>query len=170
MLNTWVALLVRCSQTVVFSYLVRSTLAGSSFTQICGSVRFAFSTLTLLVGRQEEHLACRKLSDEVLACLPVWSEVHMICIYSNWCHCRPIVSCFIKIQNGLTFLVPAYPGCPGKRPLNGCLSVCFCQITALQLCVTVSFNNQISQPFFLWTGVSSFPPAVPEEHLWRWVA
>jgi len=24
-------------------------------------------------------------------------------------------SCFIKIQNGLTFLVPAYPGCPGKR-------------------------------------------------------
>ena len=22
----------------------------------------------------------------------------------------------------LTFLVPAYPGCPGKRPLNGCSS------------------------------------------------
>jgi len=24
------------------------------------------------------------------------------------------VSCFIKVQNGSAFLVPAYPGCPGK--------------------------------------------------------
>jgi len=47
----------------------------------------------------------------------------MISIWFHWCHCHPIVSCFIKIQNGFTFLVPAYPGCPGKRPLNGCLSV-----------------------------------------------
>jgi len=28
-----------------------------------------------------------------------------------------LICCFIKIQNG--FLVPAYLGCPGKRPLNG---------------------------------------------------
>jgi len=28
---------------------------------------FAFSALTLLVGCQEEHSACKKLSDEVLA-------------------------------------------------------------------------------------------------------
>jgi len=31
----------------------------------------AFSALTLLVGRQEEHPACKKLSDEVLAWLSV---------------------------------------------------------------------------------------------------
>jgi len=30
------------------------------------SVTAAFSALTLLVGRQEEHLACKKLSDEML--------------------------------------------------------------------------------------------------------
>jgi len=30
-----------------------------------------FSALTLLVGHQEEHLACKKLSDEVLAWLSV---------------------------------------------------------------------------------------------------
>jgi len=36
--------------------------------------------LTLLVGRQEEHLACKKMSDEVLAWLSAWSEVQMICI------------------------------------------------------------------------------------------
>jgi len=40
----------------------------------------AFSALTLLVGRQEEQPACKNLSDEVLAWLPVWSEVQMICI------------------------------------------------------------------------------------------
>jgi len=35
----------------------------------------AFSALTLLVGQQEGHLACKKLSGEVLAWLSVWSEV-----------------------------------------------------------------------------------------------
>ena len=35
----------------------------------------AFSALTLLVGRQEGHAACKKLSGGVLAWLSVWSEV-----------------------------------------------------------------------------------------------
>ena len=30
----------------------------------------------------------------------------------------PHISCFIKIQIGLTFLVPAYPGCPGKQAVK----------------------------------------------------
>jgi len=34
---------------------------------------YAFSALTLLVGRQEGHPACKKLSDGVLAWLSVWS-------------------------------------------------------------------------------------------------
>ena len=34
-----------------------------------------FSALTLLVGRQDGHLACKKLSGGVLAWLSVWSEV-----------------------------------------------------------------------------------------------
>ena len=34
-----------------------------------------FSALTLLVGRQEGHLACEKLSGGVLAWLSVWSKV-----------------------------------------------------------------------------------------------
>jgi len=65
-------------------------------------------------------LGYRKLSDEVLARLSVWSEVQMICIWSSWCHFHSINSCFIKIQNGLpfscwfTFLVVLE-----KRPLNG---------------------------------------------------
>jgi len=43
----------------------------------------AFSALTLLVGHQEEHLSCKKLSDEVLAWLSVWSEVQLICVWSS---------------------------------------------------------------------------------------
>ena len=39
----------------------------------------AFSALTLLVGRQEGHPACKKLSGGVLEWLSAWSEV-LICI------------------------------------------------------------------------------------------
>jgi len=78
-------------------------------------LKFAFIDLILLVGRQEDHPACKKMSDKELACLSVCSEVQMICIWSSWCHCHPIISCLIKIQIGLTFVVPAYPSCPGKE-------------------------------------------------------
>jgi len=40
----------------------------------------AFSALTLLVGRQEGHPACKKLSGGIPAWLPVWGEVQ-ICIW-----------------------------------------------------------------------------------------
>ena len=40
-----------------------------------GCMLVAFSALTLLVGRQEGHPVCKKLSGGVLAWLSVWSEV-----------------------------------------------------------------------------------------------
>jgi len=46
-------------------------------------IRFAFGALALLDGRQEVHPACKKLSDEVLAWLPVGSTVKMICVWSS---------------------------------------------------------------------------------------
>ena len=46
----------------------------------CLILSFAFSALTLLVGRQEGHPACKKLSSGVLAWLSVWSEVQT-CIW-----------------------------------------------------------------------------------------
>jgi len=42
----------------------------------------AFSALTLLVGWQEEHPACKKLSGGVLAWLSVWSEMQT-CIWPS---------------------------------------------------------------------------------------
>jgi len=42
----------------------------------------AFSALTLLVGRQEGHPACKKQCGGVLAWLSVWSEVQS-CIWPS---------------------------------------------------------------------------------------
>jgi len=47
--------------------------------------------------------------------------------WSRLCHCHPIISCFTEIQNGFTFLVPAYPGCPAREAIKRvsmcCLSI-----------------------------------------------
>ena len=42
----------------------------------------AFSALTLLVGRQEGHQACKKVSDGVLAWLSIWSKTET-CIWPS---------------------------------------------------------------------------------------
>jgi len=62
--------------------------------------------LTLLVGRQEEHPAYKKLSDEVLVWLSVWSEVTR--------HPKAPSSLASLIPG----LVPAYPDCPGKQAVE----------------------------------------------------
>jgi len=84
----------------------------------------AFSALTLLVWRQEGHLACKSLSGGVLAWLSVWSAVQL-----HMAQLMPLpltVSCFSKIQIGFTFLVPAHPGSPGQRAVK-LLRVCYAE-------------------------------------------
>ena len=80
-------------------------------------ISHSFSALTLLVGWQEGHPACKKLSGGVLAWLSVWSEVQ-ICGDLHTAQLMPlplVVSFSSKIQIGFTFLVPAHLGSPGKR-------------------------------------------------------
>ena len=71
----------------------------------------AFSALTLLVGRQEGHQACKKLEwwgAGVVICLERGADLHMAQLMP-----LPLtVSCFSKIQIGFTVLVPARPGSP----------------------------------------------------------
>jgi len=43
-----------------------------------------------------------KLSDDALTLEQSENDLHM----NNWCHCHPVISCFVKIRN--VFLVPAY--------------------------------------------------------------
>ena len=55
--------------------------SSTDFPLISGYI-CAFSALTLLVGQQEGHPACKKLSGGVLAWLSVWSEVQT-CIWPS---------------------------------------------------------------------------------------
>jgi len=73
--------------------------------------------LTLLVGRQEGHPACKKTewwgAGEVIS-LERDADLHTA---------QPMplplnVSCFSKIQIGFTFLVLAHPGSPGQRAVK----------------------------------------------------
>ena len=54
------------------------------------------------------------------------SEVQMICIWFSWCHCHPVISCFSKIQNGLSFWYWPTQVVLEKKPLNVCVCVCVC--------------------------------------------
>jgi len=57
-------------------HAVTGVLSTSSFSLCCFNLfLYAFSALMLLVGRQEGHPACKKLSGGVLAWLSVWSEM-----------------------------------------------------------------------------------------------
>jgi len=58
--------------------------------------------LTLLVGRQEGHPACKNLSGGVLAWLFVWSKVHS-CIWPSWCHCHSLSLAPVKSRLVLPF-------------------------------------------------------------------
>jgi len=69
---------------------------------------FAFSALTLLVGRQEWWDA------GMVICLERGAELHM----AQRIPLPLTVCCFSKIQIGFTFLVLAHLGSPGKRAVK----------------------------------------------------
>ena len=114
----------------------------------CLAAVFAFSALTLLVGRQEGHPACKKLSGEVLAWLSVWSEVQT-CIWSSWCHCHSLSLASLKSRLVLPFWYWLTRVVPDKGPLNGCVCVFGC-----------------SWQDFDWHITSHSPSAVAELLVW----
>ena len=87
-----------------------------------GMLTFAFSALMLLVGRQEGHPACKKLSGEVLAWLSVWSKVQT-CIWPSWCHCHSMSLGSVKSRLVLPFWYWLTQVVLDKGPLNRCVCV-----------------------------------------------
>ena len=78
---------------------------------------YAFSALTLLVGQQEGHPACKKTEQwgaGMVICLERGADLHM----AQLMPLSLTVSCFSKIQIDCTFLVPAHPGSPGQRAVK----------------------------------------------------
>jgi len=85
---------------------------------------YAFSALTLLVGRQEGHLACKKTEwwgAGMVICLEWGADLHMAQLMP-----LPLtVSCFSKIHVGFTFMVLAHPGSPSQRAVKQvCTTFC----------------------------------------------
>ena len=76
----------------------------------------------LLVGRQEGHLACKKLSGEVLAWLSVWSEVQT-CIWPSGFHCHSLSLAPVKSRLVLPFWYRLTRVVLDEGLLNGCVCV-----------------------------------------------
>ena len=92
---------------------------------------YACIALTLLVGHQEEHPACKKLSDGMLVWLSVCSKVQIVCIWSSWCHCIPKPHHLLPYLNSdwFYFSGAGYPGSPGKEAVKRvfvCMQVHLC--------------------------------------------
>jgi len=81
--------------------------------------------LTLLVGRQEEHPACKKLSGGVLVWIFLERGADLHTCMAQLMPLPLTVSIFSKIQIGFAFLVPAHLGSPGQRADK---RVCVCVV------------------------------------------
>jgi len=81
--------------------------------------------LTLLVGQQEGHPACKKTEwwgADMVICLERGADLHVAQLMP-----LPLtVSCFSKIQIEFTFLVLAHLGSPGQRAAK---RVCVCSFS-----------------------------------------
>ena len=87
--------------------------------------KIPFSALTLLVGWQEGHPACKKLSGGVLVWLSVFSEVQT-CIWPSWCHCHSLSLASVKSRLVLPFWYRLTRVVPDKGPLKSLARVCVC--------------------------------------------
>ena len=99
----------------------------------------AFSALTLLVGWQEGHLACKQLSGGVLVWLSVWSEVQT-CIWPSGCHCHSLSLASVKSRLVLPFWYLLTRVVPDKGPLNGCV----CVVPQMQECTNLKTSFVMS--------------------------
>ena len=110
------------------------------FTGSHGGIWTVFSALTLLVERQEEHPACKKLIVGVLAWLSAWSDVQT-CICPSWYHCHSLSLASVKSTLALPFWYRVTRIVPDKGPLNGCVCSCYLSV-AISRCVIGIYSIQ----------------------------
>ena len=72
----------------------------------CDLLMFPFSALTLLVGRQEGHPACKKTGRWFVGGDNLTGALHVLQLQQSGCHHSPPPSSFASINNN--------PGSPGK--------------------------------------------------------
>ena len=105
-----------------------------------------FSALTLLVGQQEGHQACKKLE----SWLSVWSEVQA-CTRPSWCHCHSLSLALVKSRLVLPLWYWFTWVVSDKGPLNGC--VCVCVLTHVSFFFTFFLLiSSLTYLCFEWLG------------------
>jgi len=87
------------------------------YAECANEFAYLLKGLTLLVGRQEGHPACKKLSGRVLAWLSVWSEVQT-CIWPTGCHCHSLSLSSVKSRLVLPFWYRLSRVVPEKRTVK----------------------------------------------------
>jgi len=112
---------------------------------LCSTVRYfvsfsAFSALTLLVGRQEGHPACKKMSGGVLVWLSVWSELQTY-VRPSWCHCHSVSLASVKSRLVSPFWYQLTRVVPDKGLLNGCVWLFMCNVHNWSRSVLLRSNN-----------------------------
>jgi len=125
--------------------------------------------LTLLVGRQEEHPACKKLSGGVLAWLSVWSEVQT-CIWPSWCHCHSPSLASVKSRLVLPFYYRLTRVVPDIGPLNGYFLVLSVRWSTLSTtrCVHACSSLPLARHVSRWMALLSCTAATDTScSLWR---
>jgi len=105
------------------SYYINCKMPNSFW---CLVQNYAFSALTLLVGRQEGHPACKKLSGgcwlSVVICLERGADLHTAQL-------MPLHSLsLISVKSGLVLSFWFTWVVSDKGPLNGCVCVCVCLV------------------------------------------
>ena len=103
----------------------------------------AFTALTLLVGRQEGHPACKNW---VVRCWHgylsgLWSEVQ-ICIWPSCCHCHSLSLAPVKSRLVLPFWYRLTRVVPDKGPLN--VRVCVYIYTGIQYPTCTHCHSKLS--------------------------
>ena len=110
----------------------------------------AFSALTLLVGWQEGHPACKRTE--------WWGAGVVICLVRgadlpSWCHCHSLFLAPVKSRLVLPFWYRLTRVVPDKGPLNGYVCVCVCVRARMSVRLSVG-----TQCWAVWTVVT-----------WTWV-
>jgi len=104
-----------CSCVICFVVLgLVSSVQSQEIILIVVRVVVAFSALTLLVGRQEGHPACKKMGG--------WWRWALVSpegvVPAGWSVCLPLLISPSTIKSRSSLLAPAHPGGPGKRAVK----------------------------------------------------
>jgi len=108
----------------VYLYCFLAAAAGTVYNNVQVKNNFSLisyptlSALTLLVGRQEGHPACKNQSGGMLVWLSVWSKVQT-CIWP--CHRHSLSLASVKSRLVLPFWYQLTWVVPEKGLLNGCV-------------------------------------------------